>query len=214
VADEEVVPLHPLTGKPLLPVGFRLDGRPIWPILGAAPDDDEGDEGDGDEGDAGDGDEGEEDPPSQEWKPPTKEEWTKVQNALKKANRQAQTEREKGRKASEEAETASQKDARELEDRFNTRLIRTEARAALLAAGAKADRVAALVKLTDLKDVRIDKDGEVEDLDTVVELAKAEYPEFFDGRRVPKTGNAGTGEKKEPKKTLSYAEQLFANART
>jgi hypothetical protein len=149
-----------------------------------------------------------------EWKPPTKEEWTKVQNALKKANRQAQTEREKGRKTAEEAETASQKDARELEERFNTRLIRTEARAALLAAGAKADRVAALVKLTDLKDVKIDRDGEVEDLDTLVELAKTEYPEFFDGRRVPKTGNAGTGEKKEPKKALSYAEQLFANARS
>ena len=32
--------LHPHTGLPLIPVGFRRDGRPIMPILGGAPDDD------------------------------------------------------------------------------------------------------------------------------------------------------------------------------
>lgn len=28
--------LHPITGAPLLPVGYRKNGRPIYPILGAA----------------------------------------------------------------------------------------------------------------------------------------------------------------------------------
>lgn len=27
---------HPLTGKPIQALGFRCDGRPIWPIIGAA----------------------------------------------------------------------------------------------------------------------------------------------------------------------------------
>lgn len=26
--------IHPLTGLPIIPIGFRKDGRPIWPILG------------------------------------------------------------------------------------------------------------------------------------------------------------------------------------
>lgn len=30
---------HPLTGQPIIPLGWRRDGRPIFPILGAAEDD-------------------------------------------------------------------------------------------------------------------------------------------------------------------------------
>jgi HK97 family phage major capsid protein len=33
---------HPRTGRPVMPVGYRRDGRPIWPILGAGPDLDTG----------------------------------------------------------------------------------------------------------------------------------------------------------------------------
>jgi len=44
---------HPHTGAPIRPLGFRRNGAPIWPILGASPDD-EG--GDGDETGEGDGD--------------------------------------------------------------------------------------------------------------------------------------------------------------
>lgn len=43
---------HPVTGQPIVPVGFRKDGRPVWPILGAAP------EGDGDDSDGDDGTDG------------------------------------------------------------------------------------------------------------------------------------------------------------
>lgn len=31
--------VHPHTGEPIVPVGFRRDGRPIWPIMGASEDD-------------------------------------------------------------------------------------------------------------------------------------------------------------------------------
>lgn len=58
---------HPRTGRLLGPVGYRRDGRPIYPILGAADDDDSGDGDDsgtdsgggddgGSDGDSGDGD--------------------------------------------------------------------------------------------------------------------------------------------------------------
>jgi hypothetical protein len=61
---------HPHTGEFLHPVGYRRNGAPIWPILGASPDDEGGkkkddDEGAGDgsdgDGDEGDGDEGDDD---------------------------------------------------------------------------------------------------------------------------------------------------------
>lgn len=46
---------HPKTGEAIIPLGFRADGRPVWPIMGASPDDDSND---ADE----DNDEGEDDP--------------------------------------------------------------------------------------------------------------------------------------------------------
>jgi len=44
---------HPHTGARIVPLGFRRNGAPIWPILGASEDDGDGD-GDGDDPDAGD----------------------------------------------------------------------------------------------------------------------------------------------------------------
>lgn len=57
--DPRTLPrLHPLTGEPLVPVGYGRRG-PIWPILGGAEDDDEGNgddtADDPDEGDDPDG---------------------------------------------------------------------------------------------------------------------------------------------------------------
>jgi hypothetical protein len=47
--------LHPKTGKPIVPLGYRDNGSAIWPILGASPDDDDdagGDDGGSDADDA------------------------------------------------------------------------------------------------------------------------------------------------------------------
>jgi chromosome segregation ATPase len=41
LSEEAVTSLvHPHTGAPLRPLGVRKDGRPMWPIMGASPDDD------------------------------------------------------------------------------------------------------------------------------------------------------------------------------
>lgn len=45
---------HPLTGAPIVAVGFRKDGRAIWPIMGGDPSNDDPDGG-GDPKDSGDG---------------------------------------------------------------------------------------------------------------------------------------------------------------
>ena len=37
--------IHPHTGQPLVPVGYRRNGAPIWPILGASEDDGAGESG-------------------------------------------------------------------------------------------------------------------------------------------------------------------------
>ena len=47
--------LHPKTGQPIKAIGYRNDGRPIYPIMGASDDDDGGDGTDGGDG-AGDDD--------------------------------------------------------------------------------------------------------------------------------------------------------------
>lgn len=51
----QTIPIHPLTGEPIRPIGRRSDGRPIWPIMGGAPDDEDDDDAD----DSGDSDEDE-----------------------------------------------------------------------------------------------------------------------------------------------------------
>jgi hypothetical protein len=45
---------HPHTGAPILPLGYRRNGAPIWPILGASPDDEGGADSGTDTGDGGD----------------------------------------------------------------------------------------------------------------------------------------------------------------
>lgn len=52
--------VHPHTGEPIVPVGF-VNGRPVWPIMGAAEDDAGGDSGDEDNSDDDTGDEPEDD---------------------------------------------------------------------------------------------------------------------------------------------------------
>lgn len=54
---------HPLTGEPLRAVWVRPDGRAMWPVMGAAPDDPAGG-GDGDPGGGGGAEDGKTDPPT------------------------------------------------------------------------------------------------------------------------------------------------------
>jgi hypothetical protein len=104
--------LHPHTGDPIAPLGFRRDGRPILPILGAGPDDDidneideegdeEGDE-DEDEDDEDEDDEGGKPAVKEDGKPLTQKDYDALQLALRnsrKAERRARrSERDGGRR--------------------------------------------------------------------------------------------------------------------
>jgi predicted ribosome quality control (RQC) complex YloA/Tae2 family protein len=46
--------VHPLTGMPIVPIGF-INGRAVWPICGGAPDDPDDDDKDKDDTDSGGG---------------------------------------------------------------------------------------------------------------------------------------------------------------
>lgn len=93
---EGLLPVHPYTG--LTAIGVLPSGRPVWPVIGAAPDDDGGDDGDeddGDDADSGGADDGE--PGGGEtgdgWTPPTKDEWDEIERRRLKANNEARRRR-------------------------------------------------------------------------------------------------------------------------
>jgi hypothetical protein len=149
---------------------------------------------------------------STEWTPPSKEEWERVTKALTKRNGENQKLREQKQGAEAATESAVEKALREKQERDDARIVRSETKAALAAAKAKADRIPDLLLLANAGALKLDDDGEVEGLDDVVDGLKTKYPEWFDGRTTGK-GNIGAGEKKTPEKKLSYAQQLLANAK-
>lgn len=86
--------LLPLPG---VPIGYRRDGRPIYPVIGAAkdefevePDDEEID----DVEEEGNEEETAEPEDTGKWAPPSKAEWVRTQASLVKANAQAKARRE------------------------------------------------------------------------------------------------------------------------
>lgn len=135
--------------------------------------------------------------PEDEFTPPTKDEWANTQEALRKANGEAKkyrlenrdlkakpTDPPKGEEgdAKAAAEAAAKKAQADTDAKWKPRLVSSAARAALLQAGAKPDRVDALCKQVDPDDLDIDDDGKVVGLDAEVDRLKGELPELF-GRR-------------------------------
>lgn len=162
----EVLPVHPFTGLPAL--GVLPSGRVVWPVIGAAPDDDgDGDGGTGDGGgDAGDGDTSGQDDGLGD----------KGREALAK-ERKARRDAEKARRAAEAelaalkaqqadgAQTDADKQAAEQARRdaeaaaaakANERILKAEIRAA--AAGKLADPADAL-RYLDLSQFEVADDG-------------------------------------------------------
>lgn len=163
---------HPRTGELLTPIGTRRNGDPIWPALGAAPDDGDGG-GDGDNPEGGDGDQ---DPPGTE---DLADAGKKALDAMKAERTAAKREARAAAKRAEEAEAelarlrnagkppaADQPDpdqvrrdaVKEATARANARILRAEVRAA--AAGRLHDPADALAYL-DLTDFDVDDDGSV-----------------------------------------------------
>ena len=114
-----------------VPIGFRRDGRPIFPVLGASSEDENDVElelEEGEEEPEPEEQEPEDDKGARAFVPPNEAEWVKVQAALGKANKAAQTRREEL--------AAAKARLKELEDAAADREA-AEERARLLAGGKK-----------------------------------------------------------------------------
>lgn len=107
------------------------------------------------------------------------------------------TDTETERKAREKAEVQRDEEIQKRKDadqRADERLKRSELKLALLAQGAREDRLARLMREANLSEVEVEED-EVKNLEPVIELLKEEIPEWFGAagppRGVPPTPPAG-----------------------
>lgn len=104
---------------------------------------------------------------------------------------------------------AAEQRAQQVTETANQRLVLADAKVAAVTAGAKSDRVAALLKLVDLSDIGVDDAGNVDAkaIEKAVKKGLDEYPEFkaVDGKTgkssTEMNGNGG----KAPAKTLEDA---------
>lgn len=117
------------------------------------------------------------------YRPPSEAEWNRTQAALKKANdeqraaRKAALEKAKKEGMDEAATTAREKALEEANSTWKPRVVRTEAKADLLALGCKnPDR---LIKLIDQDKVSIQEDGSLLGLEAQLHELKDEWPELF-----------------------------------
>lgn len=208
---------HPHTGLPIEPLGYRKDGRPILPILGAGPDDEDDDDDeeiDVEDDDEDDEDDDEDDEPAQKGDKSKKsskkddedddeelgEGGKKALRAVRAELRQAKAQlRElrsgkagsrKGGEDDEDAAEAAESRAREL---AKPTIVRAEARAALKEAGAVGD-VGRLLRLLDMSKIDVDFDDkgdvEIDGIEDQIDELKDEYPQLFE--QVTRRRSAGS----------------------
>lgn len=215
---ETRVKLHPITGAPLLPVGYRSNGQPILPILGGAEadatdeDTDEtdetgsaGTEGD-DSGDTDGTDSDEDDKPKnvdglksalekeRQQRRRAKRELAEARAELDKIKSADLGEKERAEKERDEA--TKQRDA--AKEALKTQRIANAFLKSNKHAWHNPDRALSLV---DLSDVEIDDEGTVDGLDSAIEalaksdpyLIKSETDNDDDGKGGPTGTPVGTG---------------------
>lgn len=223
--------IHPLTG--LAAIGLLLNGRPVWPVLGAEGDEDEGvteEEGSGEEGsdgadeEEGSGEEEAEKPAAKPADTVARTELTKATRARDLAKKEARDLRAEVAKLKREGEDETSRLVREAAETakadadklYKPLLVRKEATSELIAAGVKKDKVPRLIKLLELDEIEIDGD-EFVGLTSQVEALKEEWPELFDeaksaAREVRPGSRAADGADKKPtpKKPLTATERQAA----
>lgn len=202
--------LDPASGAPLRAIGVRKDGRPVWPILGAA----EGDGSDGGDAKPGDGDGKPDGDPGKTF---TQAELDRVVSDRLARERAKFGDYETLKAAKAELDQIKADNASELDKavaaarkegetaaatRANQRLVAAEARA--LAAAAKFHDPRDAAQLVDLSKVKVGDDGEV-DADAIKALidqlaterpylVKADGEKKNDRKRDPGQGlRTGTG---------------------
>jgi hypothetical protein len=190
--------IDPASGAPLRAIGFRLDGRPIWPVLGAAEDGgDTGGTGDGANQGGGTGDGGAE-------KSFTQADVDKLigqrlaRETSKYADydtyRQSHVELEQLKAANASELDKAKREAKaegiaEVTTKVNGRLIASEARA--LASALDFHNPADVVGLVDLSTIRVNNDGEVdsEAIKALIAALAKERPYLIKGpKEDPKPG--------------------------
>lgn len=97
----------------------------------------------------------------------------------------------------------------------DTRIKRSEAKAALVAAGVSREQAADLVGFVKLDDLDLDDDGEVEGLDDEIERIQKKYPTFFAKptrrRRESVAGGADRdGDGRKPRKPMTASQRQAA----
>lgn len=199
---------HPRTGAPIVPLGYRRNGAPIWPILGASPDDESGGDGaaaDGAGDDTGDGAGGDTEIPDPEGSDqlgdPGKQALDRMKADLREERRQK---RELERQLAEatkppvdenappDPEALREEGRRQAQAKADERIVRAEAKAA--ATGKLADPSDALTFL-DLTKFEVDADGnvDVEELtDAIDELIKKKPYLAAQGKRFEGGADGGT----------------------
>lgn len=143
---------------------------------------------------------------------------------IRKLNRELEDARKPktaGKKKGDEDDDAPDLDAireaakAEAKTEADNRIKRSEAKAALVAAGVSREQAADLVGFVKLDDLDFDDDGEVEGLDEEIERIQKKYPTFFakPGRRRRESVAGGAdrgGEGARPKKPLTASERQAA----
>lgn len=210
--------VHPHTGRPIVPLGYRRNGAPIWPILGASEDDPAaGSSGGGDESEDGT-DDGVDDPSEGDDAAGSEGEdqlGDAGKQALDRMKATVKAERAKRRAAEKALAEASKPpagdgpdpDALKAEGRkqalaeANARIVRAEIKAA--AAGKLADPTDA-VAFIDASEIDVDDDGNVDEdaiADAIADLLKKKpHLAVQDGKRFK--GSADGGARKGSTKSI------------
>lgn len=154
-----------------------------------------------------------------EWTPPTREQWEAAQAKLARARKQAQALREKSRAATPaatadpEATAAAQADV----ERWQTRAVRTAAKAELLARGADPDMADLALGRLKVSAVEFD-DNDEPDLEDWLDEIQDRYPKLFKQPEPaaapsrPKTGRVETPTTRPVRPKMSLGEQIVANS--
>jgi hypothetical protein len=218
--------IHPVTG--LAALGVLPSGRIVWPVLGGSGEGDPEPEPDDPDNDPAPDPDPEPDP---EPEPDPKDDLVsraelrkaaKARDDAKKALRDLRAEVADLKRAGEDETARATREAAEAaaaaaEKKYKPIVIKTTARAELVAAGVKSGKEARLIKLLDLDDIDIDDDGEVTGLTEQVDALKEEWPELFaqpeekprEQRRGSRAAD-GADKKPPPKKELTPSERQAA----
>jgi hypothetical protein len=197
---------HPRTGEPIRPLGWRRNGAPIWPILGASEEEGDGSDGgdaadseggsDGGDADEGDGDDqGGEDQLGDAGKKALdamKAKWRAERDARREAERKLTEVTKPDGDGEPDAETIRSQARAEAIAEANERIVRSEVKAA--AAGKLNDPSDAL-RLLDLSQFEVDNDGNVDedDIAEAIEdlIKKKPYLAAQGGKRFQGSGDGG-----------------------